>query len=58
MFEVKIFDNNKFSWAKIKEKIVFIEKEAFEKEAFTEEVLEEDFLDSKNIIVLLKNTEF
>ncbi len=57
MFEVKIFDNNPSQWAEIKETILSLEKEAFGKEAFTEEALKEDFLDTKNIIVLLKNTE-
>lgn len=57
MFEIKIFDNNPSNWSEIKEKILFLESEAFGPEAFTEEVMEEDFLDSKNIIVLLKNVE-
>lgn len=57
MFVVEIFDNNLSSLVDIKEKILYLEKEALESQVFTEEVLKADFLDSKNTIVLLKNTE-
>ncbi len=55
MFEAEIFNNDPSGWMEIKEKIVSLEKEAFETEPFTEETLEADFLDSENIVVLLKD---
>lgn len=57
MFKPEIFKSNQSNWENIKETIIKLEKDSFETEAFTPEDLEEDFLDSKNIIVLLRKTE-
>ncbi len=57
MFTVEFFDANLSNWESVKEKILFLETQAFEKEAFTEDTLKADFVDKNNIIVLLRNND-
>ncbi len=56
MFVAKIFDNTLSGWIDLEDEIFSLEKEAFSGEAFTKDTLEADFLDSKNLVVVLKNT--
>lgn len=49
------FENNIDNWEQIKDRIIAIENEAFEVEPFPEDVLKRDFLDSDNVVVLLKD---
>jgi ribosomal protein S18 acetylase RimI-like enzyme len=56
-FSAELFDNSHSSFLKIKDSIVALEEEAFEVEPFTQEVLMADFLDSKNIVVILKKND-
>lgn len=55
MITTKIFTPSLANWELIKNKILFIEKEAFGSGAFGEEKIMTDFLDPKNIVVLLKD---
>ncbi len=57
MFKSEIFDVNISKWEDIREKILSFEKENFGDGAFPESELKVDFLDSKNVVVLLKNIE-
>lgn len=57
MIKPEIFQSSSANWEKIKEKIMFLEKDAFGEGAFTEDVIAEDFLDSENVIVLLVEEE-
>lgn len=57
MFSTEVFDNSSFHWTQIKDSIFSIEEEAFDEHSFTRKELEEDFLNSENIIVLLKNID-
>lgn len=57
MFTTEFFDANFSKWTDIKEKILSLETEAFGKEAFTEDELRADFTDTKNVAVLLRNSE-
>lgn len=51
----EIFDSEHKSWNEIKNSILDLEHDAFKGNAFTAEVLEEDFLNTDNIIVLLRD---
>ncbi len=57
MFEAELFSSNQSDWIKIKNTIISLENEAFEEHPFNGEDLEKDFLDSANIIILLKNLQ-
>ncbi len=57
MITAEIFNNSPSMWADIQEKILYLEKEAFGSRSFTQQALEMDFLDSKNIIILLKEED-
>lgn len=57
MFTTEIFQSRSSSWEEVKERVIFLEREAFENNAFPVEELTIDFLNENNIIVLLKNTE-
>lgn len=55
MITTEILKPSLANWELIKDKILFIEKEAFGNGAFGEEEMMTDFLDPKNIVVLLKD---
>lgn len=55
-FVTEIFDPTKHSWGNIKERIIFIEHEAFGDKAFSDEQFENDFKNKNSTVVLLKNS--
>lgn len=57
MFTTEIFQSEHSSWNKIKDRIIFLEQEAFGDKAFTNEQISEDFLNKNNFVVLLKEKE-
>ncbi len=54
MISAELFDNNASSWSKIGSQIITMENEAFGENSLSN-ILEKDFLDSTNIVVVLKN---
>ncbi len=57
-YEVEIFDPTKRSWEDIKERIIFIEQEAFGDKSFSDENLSDDFQNANNVVVLLKDSDY
>ncbi len=56
-FRVEIFNSAKHSWEGIRERIIFIEHEAFGDKSFSDEDLSNDFQDENNVAVLLKDLD-
>lgn len=57
MFATEIFKPDIKNWDVIKEKILYLENDAFTKESFSEEEIKNDFLNSENVVVLLKESD-
>lgn len=57
MFTAEIFNPLLYKWEDVREKILFLENEAFGKEAFNESELQTDFSDKNNVVVLLRDND-
>lgn len=57
MIKSEIFQGGQANWAKIKDKILFLERDTFGDGAFADEEIEEDFLDPNNPVILLVDNE-
>lgn len=57
MFTTEVYKPNLAAWEKIQDRIIALEQEAFGEKAFSVQELAKDFLNEKNTIILLKDSD-